>query len=257
MRLREAPEGQHGFGVVHDLGELRDLRRIYSDGAPLITRGLGRLLGEGRGDEGGDERAGLLPAWASALRRKWTLPRCQVAGSTLLAAAFMPSCASETTSLTPRRPRRVNVRRNSSRSARPPTGRSPCRELAPPSVLTATAILRRGTMRPGGVPSDRSHQSKVRPVALDRPGEEGPDLSSISSHSRLTWLFLTPLIPIDLTSRGPNGSRSLGYRLPGSRPRAPSPLSAGARGIGEVAALAELGDLQLDCACARTEWRSR
>src|SRR5690554_5949545 len=42
-----------------------------------------------------------------------TLQRCQVAERTLETAAFMPSCASETTSLTPRRPRLVSLRRNS------------------------------------------------------------------------------------------------------------------------------------------------
>ena len=40
-------------------------------------------------------RRPLLPAWASALRMKWTRQRCQVALSTLATAALMPSCASE------------------------------------------------------------------------------------------------------------------------------------------------------------------
>src|SRR6202158_2563535 len=40
-----------------------------------------------------------------ALRMKCTRQRCQVASSTLLIAAFSPSWASDTTSLTPRRPR--------------------------------------------------------------------------------------------------------------------------------------------------------
>ena len=47
------------------------------------------------------------PTWASALRMKCTRQRCQVADSTFAAAAFSPSWASEMTSLTPRRPRRV------------------------------------------------------------------------------------------------------------------------------------------------------
>src|SRR3954453_12079277 len=58
-------------------------------------------------------RRPLLPACASTLRMKWTRQRCQVALSTLLAAVLMPSWASETTSLTPCRPRRVSLRRNS------------------------------------------------------------------------------------------------------------------------------------------------
>ena len=40
-------------------------------------------------------RRPLLPAWASALRMKWTRQRCQVALSTLATAALMPSWASE------------------------------------------------------------------------------------------------------------------------------------------------------------------
>jgi len=38
-----------------------------------------------------------LPAWASTLRIKWTRHLCQVAHSTLLTAALMPSNASEIT----------------------------------------------------------------------------------------------------------------------------------------------------------------
>ena len=41
---------------------------------------------------------------------KCTRQRCQVAHNTLVMAAFSPSCASETTSLTPRRPRRARLR---------------------------------------------------------------------------------------------------------------------------------------------------
>ena len=53
-------------------------------------------------------RRPLLPAWASALRMKWTRQRCQLALSTLAKVALMPSWASETTSLTPRKPRRAS-----------------------------------------------------------------------------------------------------------------------------------------------------
>ncbi len=55
----------------------------------------------------------VLLACASALRMKYTLQRCQVALSPLAAAAFRPRCASEITSLTPRSPRRIRLRRNS------------------------------------------------------------------------------------------------------------------------------------------------
>ena len=53
-------------------------------------------------------RRPCLPAWASTLRMKCTRQRCQEACSTLETAAFSPSCASEMTSLTPRRPRRAS-----------------------------------------------------------------------------------------------------------------------------------------------------
>lgn len=58
-------------------------------------------------------RRPFFPAWAKALRTKWTLQPCQVAGSTFDTAALISSCASETTSMTPRRHRLVSLRRNS------------------------------------------------------------------------------------------------------------------------------------------------
>src|SRR6266849_6081010 len=58
-------------------------------------------------------RRPCLPACARTLRMKCTRQRCQEACSTLETAAFSPSCASEITSLTPRRPRRASERRNS------------------------------------------------------------------------------------------------------------------------------------------------
>src|SRR5438128_9725086 len=58
-------------------------------------------------------RRPCLPAWARTLRMKCTRQRCQEACRTLATAALSPSCASEITSLTPRRPRRASERRNS------------------------------------------------------------------------------------------------------------------------------------------------
>ena len=48
-------------------------------------------------------RGPLLPEWARAWRMKLTWPRCQLAQSSLETAALMRSCASEMTSLTPRK----------------------------------------------------------------------------------------------------------------------------------------------------------
>src|ERR1700694_280714 len=58
-------------------------------------------------------RRPCLPACASALRMKWTRQRCHEEFRTLAMAAFSPSWASETTSLTPRRPRLASLRRKS------------------------------------------------------------------------------------------------------------------------------------------------
>jgi hypothetical protein len=90
-----------------------------------------------------------LPAWARALRVKWKRHRCQVVLSTLLTAALMPSWASEITSLTPRRPRRVSLRRNAVQKvsasdgpmSRPSTSRRPSL-LTPTAMITATDTTR-------------------------------------------------------------------------------------------------------------------
>src|SRR6185312_6124193 len=112
-------------------------------------------------------RRPLLPACASAFRMKCTRQRCQLALSTLLTVALMPSWASETTSLTPRRPRRASLRRNAvqnvSASGRPI---SMPRTSRRPSLLTPTdhgdrddaALL--AHLHLGGV------DPQMRPVAL-------------------------------------------------------------------------------------------
>lgn len=44
------------FGIIHDGGELGDLRPdLVGDGAPLGACGFRRLVGKGGGDEGGDD----------------------------------------------------------------------------------------------------------------------------------------------------------------------------------------------------------
>src|SRR3954466_5359112 len=88
----------------------------------------------------------------------------------------MPSWASDTTSLTPRRPRRASLRRNAVQNvsasdgpmSMPRTSRRPSL-LTPTATITATendaAIL--AHLHVGGV------DPQIRPVALDRTGEEG------------------------------------------------------------------------------------
>ena len=83
--VREGHVGEHvGLGLVHEA------RRAWAAGAGAgrrpgaiaLARGL-VVLGEGRADEGGDDRRWVLPAWARAFRMKCTRQRCQVALSTL------------------------------------------------------------------------------------------------------------------------------------------------------------------------------
>jgi hypothetical protein len=150
--LGEAHERAHvGLGAVEECGELREPRpQQVGDTAPLGGGGLEGLLGEGGVDRASTIWRWPLPACARALRRKCTLQRCQVAVSTLAAAAFRPTWASAMTSFTPRRPRRVSARRKSVQNgsaslgptAMPSTSRTP-------SVLTATAIMTAlATIRP-------------------------------------------------------------------------------------------------------------
>jgi hypothetical protein len=101
-------------------------------------------------------RRPLLPAWASAFLMKWTRQRCQVALRTLAIAAFSPSWASETTSFTPRSPRRASLRKNSTQNgsasdgpmSMPSTSRRPS-VLTPTATITATETMRpfRRTLR--------------------------------------------------------------------------------------------------------------
>lgn len=50
------------FGTIHQRGEFRHLRPdLVGDIAPLGARSLRSILGEGRGDEGGDDAPTALP----------------------------------------------------------------------------------------------------------------------------------------------------------------------------------------------------
>ena len=71
-----------------------------------------------------------------------TRQRCQVAPSTLVMAAFSPSCASDVTSFTPRRPRRSMLLRKALQNVSASDGPM-CRPTVSrlPSVSAATAII--------------------------------------------------------------------------------------------------------------------
>src|SRR5215211_6983191 len=146
-------------------------------------------------------RRPLLPACARALRMKWTRQRCHVALSTLATAALMPSWASEITSLTPRRPRRELAQKASPERLGLGGTDIHAEHLAP-------AVAVDGDGDNDGHRDDApvlTHlhvgriDPQVGPVALDRAGKKAFTLSSISAHSRLTWLLEMPVMPIACT----------------------------------------------------------
>ena len=130
--------------TIHRFCQFRvDAAGLISDGAPggvsLIGGGCGERLAQQRG------QARLL-----RLRDTREQVSCRVnaaalpcpACRTLVAAAFRPSCASETTSFTPLRPRFMRLRRNSIQNTIASLSpiESPKISLLP-SVLAATAIV--------------------------------------------------------------------------------------------------------------------
>jgi hypothetical protein len=68
---------------------------------------------------------------------KCTWLRCQLALSTLARAALMPSCASETTSLTPHSPRRASLRRNAIQDVSASDGPMSNENLTPAATVDA------------------------------------------------------------------------------------------------------------------------
>ncbi len=144
-------------------------------------------------------RRPLRPAWASTVLMKWTRHLCQVAFITLATEALMPSCASEITSLTPRRPRRASFRRKSVQKVSASEGPTsmPSTSLRP-SLFTPTAtITATETIRP-------SWRTFTEVASIQRYGHSpsigrsrnAPTRSSISWQSRETWLLDTPVPPM-------------------------------------------------------------
>ena len=130
---------------------------------------------------------------------KCTRQRCQVAESTLAAAAFSPSWASEMTSLTPRRPRRVSERKNLAQNGSAADGRH-AENLTTPVAVDADSDYHGN----GGDPPALV-DPQVGPAAFDRPLEERLTGSSISAHSRDTWLLEMPVMPMALTRSSTEG----------------------------------------------------
>ena len=100
------------LGLVHEGGELGDLGpELIGDQAPLGPGTVGVVLGEGGGDEGGDDTPPLLADMGEQVARmKCMRQRWEVAPRMRVVAAFRPLWSSAITSFTPRRPQR---RRNS------------------------------------------------------------------------------------------------------------------------------------------------
>jgi hypothetical protein len=72
--LGEAHEGEDvGLGLVEEGGELGQLGpQLIGDPSPLQPGGLGIVLGEGGGDEGGDDAAAALAGMSQGFRMKCT-----------------------------------------------------------------------------------------------------------------------------------------------------------------------------------------
>ena len=107
--------GEHvRLGRVQQRGELGQLGpHLIGDLAPLRFGGVGMILREGGGDEGRDH-APAAPADMSQGIAHEVNPAALPGGAEHPGTvALVPSCAFETTSLTPARPRRLSRRRNS------------------------------------------------------------------------------------------------------------------------------------------------
>ena len=167
----------------------------------------------------------------------------------------MPSWASEMTSLTPRRPRRASLRRKAVQKvsasegpiSMPSTSRRPSL-LTPTAMITATETMRPASadLQVGGV------DPQIGPVALDRPVEEGlhlaVDLLAQPRHLALGDAAHPHRLDqvVDRAGRDALDVGLLdhrGQRLLGHPPRLQE--------AGEVAALPQLRDAQLDRAGAR------
>ena len=237
-------------------GELGQLgTQLIGDLAPLRLAASASSWAKAVAMKAETTRRPLLPACASTLRMKWTRQRCQVAFSTLATAALMPSWASEMTSLTPRRPRRASLRRNSvqnvSASEGPMSMPSTSRR---PSLLTPTAtITATETMRPllahlhvGRV------DPQIRPVALDRAVEEGLHLlvDLLAQPADLALGDAGHAHRLDqIIDRAGRDALDVGFLHHGGQRLLGQP--ARLQEARKVAALAQLRDAQLDRAGAR------
>src|ERR1700748_2173716 len=151
MRGGEAHIGEHvGFGFVHQRRELPQLgAQLVGDPAPLRSRGRRSVLSEGGGDESRNNAPAALAGMGERVAEKVNSAALPTRVHDFGDPALMPSWASETTSLTPRRPRRLSLRRNSVQKvsasegpmSMPKTSRRPSL-FTPTATMTATETMR-------------------------------------------------------------------------------------------------------------------
>ena len=175
----KAHVGQHvGLGLVHE-GRRAWAAWAAAGRRPCATAALAASAlswAKAVAMKAETTRRPLLPAWARALRMKWTRQRCQVAFITLATAALMPSWASEIDELDAAQAAPAQL----------------AQELGPEGLGLRGADVHAQHLAPAvGVDADRDDhrhrddavvaahlhvggvEPEVGPVALDRAVEEG------------------------------------------------------------------------------------
>ena len=237
--VREAHVGENVvLGLVHEGGELRRLGpELVGDLAPLGARGLGVLLGEGGGDEGGDDAPALAAGTGQQIAHE-------------VHAASLPGGAEDTacSGLEPL----VVVGDHQLHASQPTPGEGAqelgpeglclgradrhAQHLAPALVVDGNRDGQRHRDDPPGVPHLHIGriEPEVRPLALERALEEAPDLVvDLRAQPRHLALGDARSSPWPEPGRRPSGSRRPGRRPPGSpqpAPSLPSDAAPGSRG---------------------------
>ena len=182
------------------------------------------------------------------------MQRCQAQPRTFAIAAFRPAWASEIASWTPTRPRLTRPRRNSVQNASVSASPTSMREdLAPAGLVDAVRDHQRLVDDAAAVADllDLGVEEQVRVAALQRPGPERVDvlIQRLADPADLALADPQPEALDQLIDPPRRDAAHIGLLDDGQQRllRAPARLQE-AR---EVAALADLGDLQLDLARAR------
>ena len=201
---REGHVGEHvGLGLVHEGGELGHLGpELVGDAAPLGAGGLGVVLGEGGGDEGRDDAAAALAGMGQGVAHE-------------VDAAALPGGGEHLGD--GRLDALVGVGDDQLDAAQAAPGEL-AQEVGPEGLGLGGADLHAEHLAPAvGVDADGDDDGdrddaagladlhvggvdpQIRPVALDRPVEEGlhPLVDLLAQPA--TWLLEMPLMPMALT----------------------------------------------------------